>query len=106
DGETEKQNGKNIPTIGFLHGIQPPLRQLLCAGIPFFNHIFRFLRKNPQAEKKPRRNPAPEELERAAALSNSKKKDFESEGGTILFVWHILPGMKQHRKDIMATPHK
>ncbi|MDO4829519.1 MAG: hypothetical protein Q4B19_09090, partial [Clostridia bacterium] len=64
-----------------------------CAqGFPFLITFSAFSEKI-RKQKKPRRNPTPEELERAAALSNSKKKDFESEGGTILFcvgyfTWH------------------
>ena len=41
--------------------------------------------QNSVDQKKPRRNPAPEELERAAALSNFKEKGLGARKGIILF---------------------
>ena len=58
-------------------------------------------RKKSRGETPPRkssRGPQPSRIQRKRILSPKEGQSF--------FVWHILPGMKQHRKDIMATPHK
>jgi len=105
---TARQRNRMVRTslrLAFFMEFNLPCDSYCAQGFPFLITFSAFSekirRQKNRGENPPRkssRGPQPSRI--------SKKKDFESEGGRILFVWHILPGMKQHRKDIMATPHK